>query len=66
MSQARADKRSYDMLAYLNIKPRTSYLARIRNPHPSLASHDDHGDHHAAPAGHGQGGDHDDHGHGGH
>jgi len=53
VAKARADKRSYDLLAYLNIKPRTSYQARIRNPHPSLAKHDGHG--------------HDDaHGHGGH
>jgi molybdopterin-containing oxidoreductase family iron-sulfur binding subunit len=43
VSKARADKRSYDLLAYLNIKPRTSYQARIRNPHPSLAQHDSHG-----------------------
>ena len=57
VSAARDDKRSYDMLAFLNIKPRTSYLARIRNPHPSLATHDDHGDH---------GGDDDNHGHDGH
>jgi len=41
VSQARADKRSYDLLAYLNIKPRTSYLARIRNPHPALAASPD-------------------------
>jgi molybdopterin-containing oxidoreductase family iron-sulfur binding subunit len=32
------DPRAYAMLAELNIKPRTVYLARIRNPHPSLAA----------------------------
>jgi Fe-S-cluster-containing dehydrogenase component len=37
-SRRRADKRSYDLLTYLNIKPRTNYMARIRNPHPRLAS----------------------------
>lgn len=50
--------RSYAMLAELNIKPRLMYLAKIRNPNPTLepASH-----------GHGHGhdshGGHDDHGH---
>jgi Fe-S-cluster-containing dehydrogenase component len=54
VSAARADKRSYDMLAFLNLKARTSYKARISNPHPSLAK----------PGRHGI--DDDDHGHGGH
>lgn len=46
-----ADKspRSYAMLEELNIKPRTKYLARIRNPHPLLAPKEpvfhDHGEH---------------------
>jgi len=35
--------RSYAMLAELNIKPRTAYLARIRNPNPRLAGAEDHG-----------------------
>ncbi len=43
VSQARAEQRSYDLLAYLNIKPRTSYMARIRNPHPRLAPDAGHG-----------------------
>ena len=30
-------ERSYDLLGFLNIKPRTSYLARITNPNPALA-----------------------------
>lgn len=36
VARAQEDHRSYAMLAELNIKPRTSYLARVRNPHPSL------------------------------
>jgi len=36
VSQCRQDSRSYALLAELNIKPRTSYMARIRNPHPAL------------------------------
>ena len=35
--QCRQDARSYGMLAELNIKPRTTYMAKIRNPHPDLA-----------------------------
>ena len=37
VAQAHADARAYGMLAELNVKPRTKYLARIRNPHPLLA-----------------------------
>jgi molybdopterin-containing oxidoreductase family iron-sulfur binding subunit len=32
--------RNYEMLALLNVKPRTSYLARLRNPHPDLQESD--------------------------
>jgi len=36
VSTAQADPRSYVMLAELNDKPRTAYLARIRNPNPAM------------------------------
>ncbi|RMG01020.1 MAG: 4Fe-4S dicluster domain-containing protein [Planctomycetota bacterium] len=43
------DPRSYGMLAELNVKPRTRYLARVRNPHPRLEAleneHTDHDEH---------------------
>jgi Fe-S-cluster-containing dehydrogenase component len=43
-----ANDRAYAMLAELNNKPRTAYLAAIRNPHPDLApalAVDGHSDH---------------------
>ncbi len=36
VAEAHASPRSYGILEYLNIKPRTLYLARIRNPNPAL------------------------------
>ena len=48
VSQAKAQDRNYVLIAELNNHPRTSFLAKIRNPHPSLAP--------AEPAGHGHGG----------
>ena len=32
--------RNYEMLAELNVKPRNSYLAAVKNPHPSLIKKD--------------------------
>jgi molybdopterin-containing oxidoreductase family iron-sulfur binding subunit len=37
VSAARRSRRAYVLLAELNVKPRTAYLARVRNPNPLLA-----------------------------
>ncbi|MCH7637931.1 MAG: TAT-variant-translocated molybdopterin oxidoreductase [Bacteroidetes bacterium] len=37
VAKSKHNPRGYDVLAELAVKPRTSYLARLRNPHPSLA-----------------------------
>lgn len=54
ISAVRQSPRHYTMLDELNAKPRTTYLARIRNPNPALeaeAHEEAHGGGHA-PAGH--------------
>ncbi len=38
VAKARASDRTYALLAELNTRPRTTYQARLRNPHPSLAA----------------------------
>jgi molybdopterin-containing oxidoreductase family iron-sulfur binding subunit len=37
LARLKQDPRDYAMLAELNNKPRTTYLAKLRNPHPALA-----------------------------
>ncbi len=36
VSQAKAREQEYDVLGYLNTRPRTSYAARLRNPNPRM------------------------------
>ncbi|MCP4093467.1 MAG: TAT-variant-translocated molybdopterin oxidoreductase [Planctomycetes bacterium] len=38
--KAQSQDRAYKLLVELNNKPRISFLARIRNPHPSLEAHE--------------------------
>ena len=64
VSKLREASRSYDLLNYLNLKPRTFYMARIRNPNPAIEPAAAHGGAHGggheggqeggheAPAGH--------------
>jgi molybdopterin-containing oxidoreductase family iron-sulfur binding subunit len=37
VSKAHADGRRYDLLHELGTRPRTAYLARVRNPNPEIA-----------------------------
>lgn len=36
VSQAKDNDRDYAVLGYLNVRPRTTYLARLRNPNPKM------------------------------
>ena len=34
--RAKESKRNYDLLNYIGALPRTSYLARVKNPNPAI------------------------------
>ncbi|MBL9002207.1 MAG: TAT-variant-translocated molybdopterin oxidoreductase [Phycisphaerae bacterium] len=61
----RRNARSYQLLGFLNTRPRTSHMVRVMNPNPALcdAARKDSWEH---PFHHGGGHGHDDHGHGSH
>jgi molybdopterin-containing oxidoreductase family iron-sulfur binding subunit len=39
--QKKQNPRRYELLAYLNVKPRLSYLGRVRNPNPRIAEYEE-------------------------
>jgi len=59
VAKAHANPRAYSMLEELNNRPRTKYLARVRNPHEALCDIDDRN----SVGHHGGHGSHGDHGH---
>jgi molybdopterin-containing oxidoreductase family iron-sulfur binding subunit len=38
VTKLKKQERNYAMLAELDIKPRTTFLAKLRNPHPELGA----------------------------
>ncbi len=52
VAKSHSDPRAYGMLSELNVKPRTKYLARIRNLNPALSDHRS-TNHHASDRHHG-------------
>jgi molybdopterin-containing oxidoreductase family iron-sulfur binding subunit len=67
--QMREHERTYALLGYLAVKPRTTYMVRVNNPNPSIRKHDEtpFGHHGTGPGygGHeGEHGGHEGHDHG--
>ncbi|MEX2045370.1 MAG: hydrogenase, partial [Opitutus sp.] len=41
VSKAKAREQEYSVLGYLNVRPRTTYAARLRNPNPRMPDYQD-------------------------
>jgi molybdopterin-containing oxidoreductase family iron-sulfur binding subunit len=41
VAKAKAQPRTYSVLGYLNVRPRTTYLGKVRNPNPRMPDYAD-------------------------